>query len=909
MDKNSVEIIYEKAKFFHEIYAEALSQGEVPADISFEQLLLWERSYKTNKGGINKRLRLYQNNSHNIEIQCGLEWSDSLAEVISLYEQTSWAVCDSRTDVAHPYRILLIPFQSWVTDNTRKQDLLSAPMLESAKEFFIDFVLDELERVANDCFHEFYSELIEAHEFEEYSSFIDWFLRDGYQRFFTTYAALARLLMITSSKWVEKIAYFTEVFNADYLDIKDAFLIGDERRIEQISLISGLGHSNAGHNLLIQFDSGTKILFKPKSANTDLIYERLVQWINNSGITNKLMAYKVIDRDKHSWHEYVSIEPIDKLSDCHKYYQRIGTITALLQACGARDYHFENVRAHGDHPICTDHESILSHLYVVGDDSRYFGDIAIAKGIHNSIALSGVLTSYLHGIYQDPPSIDGVFNDRDPYDVYVYSLDDELHPIKTVVSTERVGQNIPIVNNQRVDPQDYISDIAKGYEECVGIIKEHSSELKRLIQDATNNWNIKTRILIRPSPYYAALLKQSLSAKNLKSGIDRSFYFEEIATFYFDEKNIDDSQYLLNTELASLMNFHSPWFHNDVGESVFTKGESGYFRSSAQQVFIGHMNHIEQVEQSVLMEQFHHVVKTQSGTSVDIDGQLKIIIDNILFSYQHYFELEDRSLESLKSYYRIEKGMGIAVLMAAAYKVYHDDKYADGVKLFLAPLMQYFKKEELDNSILDYLNLIEVLGVPLGLVQQPNTTMDELCESIEMRLDSDDRIVRIMLLKRLANRQKELNKKSDFSILLNDYHQSLQSKISAEANEFTIDWSLAHGMSGDLIEDELLNRILLKESMDYSRLYRVSQERNIGSKSDSILYGTGGFIDALILLDKEHTLREKLTAHLHSRLAFSGKFSLNPYYHDLSFLTGVSGVVYQYLRLLHPTAIPSIFLD
>jgi hypothetical protein len=83
------------------------------------------------------------------------------------------------------------------------------------------------------------------------------------------------------------------------------------------------------------------------------------------------------------------------------------------------------------------------------------------------------------------------------------------------------------------------------------------------------------------------VLGQSLIPARLKNGIDRSIYFEGIASFYLQSSAEKEAKQLLNAEKAFLENYLVPWFYvrmdqAQYGEEPKPKNERSIICESAK---------------------------------------------------------------------------------------------------------------------------------------------------------------------------------------------------------------------------------------------------------------------------------------------------------------------------------------
>ncbi len=141
-------------------------------------------------------------------------------------------------------------------------------------------------------------------------------------------------------------------FRKDRLDIQSKFNIFETdlvRSLEEIKDRVGFW--------LFHFESGKKLLYKPKDISMDEAYEAFIQVLGT-----RLVAAKSLNYGEYGWQEYLS----DKLPTtvCEDYYYAGGLLLGIAYKLGAHDLYVDNIRIKDGKPTPIDAEMMLyPHWY------------------------------------------------------------------------------------------------------------------------------------------------------------------------------------------------------------------------------------------------------------------------------------------------------------------------------------------------------------------------------------------------------------------------------------------------------------------------------------------------------------------------------------------------------------------
>lgn len=172
------------------------------------------------------------------------------------------------------------------------------------------------------------------------------------------YPVLARQADELIRDWAERTVEFLTRLCRD-ADLLGATFHGDVRPGRLTGIRETGDPHRAGRRVLVAtFDSGLRLVYKPRPVTVEARFQSLLDWLNRHGAD--LHTFTVLPRGAHGWAEYVVESTPDAPDGRRRFARRFGALLALLQALGATDCHRENVLGHGEHPVLVDLETVFT---------------------------------------------------------------------------------------------------------------------------------------------------------------------------------------------------------------------------------------------------------------------------------------------------------------------------------------------------------------------------------------------------------------------------------------------------------------------------------------------------------------------------------------------------------------------
>src|SRR5262249_16662164 len=118
-------------------------------------------------------------------------------------------------------------------------------------------------------------------------------------------------------------------------------------------------HKRGRSAILVKFESGLKLAYKPHSLAVNRHFQTLLEWLNDRGRSTPFHTIRHLDGCDHGWVEVVPFVKCGSVDGLHRFYHRQGGLLAILYALCATDMHSENLIAHGEHPVIVDLETLF----------------------------------------------------------------------------------------------------------------------------------------------------------------------------------------------------------------------------------------------------------------------------------------------------------------------------------------------------------------------------------------------------------------------------------------------------------------------------------------------------------------------------------------------------------------------
>lgn len=346
------------------------------------------------------------------------------------------------------------------------------------------------------------------------------------------YPVLARQLVTCVDQWASVSLEFLDRLCQDWERLQARFS-PEEAPGVLVELAGGAGdtHRRGRSVMIAAFESGLRIVYKPKSLAIDIHFQGLLQWLNSAGCRPPLRTMRTLDCGDYGWAEFIAREECADEDALHRFYRRQGTYLALLHILNASDFHFENVIAAGEHPVLIDLETMLQPEF-----DRYEVSLAedvAEKSMGESVLEIGLLPMRIWsgGDYDgiDISGLGGAGGQLSPDRVpgLADSGTDAMHYVRERIEIEG-DANRPILRGEEANAVDFVDDIVAGFESTYRLMTANKQELLRPGGLISRFADDEIRVLLRPTRTYGQLLHEAFHPDLLRDELDRDLFLDRL---------------------------------------------------------------------------------------------------------------------------------------------------------------------------------------------------------------------------------------------------------------------------------------------------------------------------------------------------------------------------------------------
>ncbi len=402
----------------------------------------------------------------------------------------------------------------------------------------------------------------------KYYEFVCQILQDGMLAFFQKYPVLGRIVATTIDYWVEAIAEFIVRLQADFLTLEQVFqpqqLEGAGLgKVTEFYLSLSDPHNQGRSVIVLTFESGLNLVYKPKNMGLENAYNQFLDWCNQNGVPLAFKVLQVIDCDSYGWVEYVLQQSCPDATAAQRFYQRAGMLMCLLYVLRCTDCHRENLIACGEHLTLVDMETLFH------PEPKFMSEVELVNltptningQFWDSVLRTGLLPSWKFSGEQ-----------RIAYDISALGINtDDMH-FAYETFTMPIDCNVPMLDGVVLSPNDYLDELLLGFEQMYEFLLEKQSIL--LANDGLLLLFQKQRVrfIFRNTYVYAVILEKSFAPEFLRSGIDRSIKLDTLSKAFLTLSENYNPYGILQAELRAMEQLDVPYFETASDSDMLPLG-------------------------------------------------------------------------------------------------------------------------------------------------------------------------------------------------------------------------------------------------------------------------------------------------------------------------------------------------
>lgn len=503
-----------------------------------------------------------------------------------------------------PFEELLLPFLHYARDQLQTRAATSyACLSEQAHTHLERWLLQSLSRLSAQAFQREFSifrmedspfceQFYEETEHRDlYERFIDGYRGEKIFSFFVEYSILARLLVVQVDHWIDACQEFLFHLHTDQAAIAQTFFEGRESGpVADIEAGCSDPHRHGRTVFVLTFDSGDRIVYKPRDMSVDHAFSELVAWINTCGLSPALKEFGVLNRVTHGWMEYMEWKSCQNQQEVEQYYQRIGMLLCLLYLLGGTDMHHENLIACGEMPVLIDLETVIypgTPRYELFDSPLSSSIDATQRTAIRSGLLPNKFVVVGGKVAIDMSALGGGEEHETPRPVaqWKYINTNAMVFKREVVHVKNRLDSRVMLHDTLLHPQDYQAEIFEGFRRFYHLLIQHRTELLAAEGPLARFVGCPIRSVMRATDTYGIVLERLCHPNFLRDGADRWLEMQ-----FFKRPLLKASippwvAMQIEAEIVALERLDIPWFgtHTDSCDLLSDTGTvlPGVFALSA----------------------------------------------------------------------------------------------------------------------------------------------------------------------------------------------------------------------------------------------------------------------------------------------------------------------------------------
>jgi len=345
--------------------------------------------------------------------------------------------------------------------------------------------------------------------------------------FLIEYPVLARQVTLFAEGWVRVHLELVERLANDRAALSETF--GGGANLGRLAAVDvGLGDRHRRGETVsgLTFESGVRVVYKPRRLDLDRHFQELLDWLNPQ-LRYPLRAPIYLFRETYGWVEWVRAEPCCNDDELERFYHRAGALLAVFYLLDATDCHVQNVLPAGDHPVAIDLEALLQPELAGPVKRQSVSERLAATHSAHSVLRVGMLP---HRAWSDA-SANGA-------DVSALGwTPDQIEPQETAVIVDE-GTDAARIEYRRPRMEgfaqsdkrptriyDFIDALDAGFTEAYrSFLAGGASVRERLLAFARD----EVRVLVRDTREYGRLLLASFHPDSLRDALHRDRHFDRL---------------------------------------------------------------------------------------------------------------------------------------------------------------------------------------------------------------------------------------------------------------------------------------------------------------------------------------------------------------------------------------------
>ncbi|SDN02394.1 type 2 lanthipeptide synthetase LanM family protein [Allokutzneria albata] len=357
-------------------------------------------------------------------------------------------------------------------------------------------------------------------------------IADERQSVLDRYPVLERQLTVVTDLWVAQAVEFSERLERDLPDLVERFADGtDPGAVVDVRMGLGDPHRGARTVSVVEFESGLRCVYKPRSLASDVHFQALLEWVNERLDGLELPTLRCVDRGEYGWTEFVEAADCGSGEAAARLFHRYGGLLAVLYLVHAGDCHSENLIVSGERPFLVDVETVFQPVITsLRSESASAAEMAASAMCEGSVLFSGLLP--VGARPADSTELAGLGSSA----VAPRPGAALLKAAVVGAGTDRMRIEFapqpsePVAPSRTPRPIEHLDDIVSGFAETYQVFVRHRAELVDPSGPIAAFSADRVRCVVRDTMVYGLLLSTSFHPSLLRDVADRERHFDRLHT-------------------------------------------------------------------------------------------------------------------------------------------------------------------------------------------------------------------------------------------------------------------------------------------------------------------------------------------------------------------------------------------
>jgi type 2 lantibiotic biosynthesis protein LanM len=356
--------------------------------------------------------------------------------------------------------------------------------------------------------------------YELYDDFVNEIRECGLGRFFAEYPALENLVKVCTDQWLYATAEFLERLQADRTEIASLFRGDYPGGVIGIQADLSDRHDGGRTVMALQFESGSRLVYKPKDLGSEEAYFSILDWFNHNGAPLDFRTLRVLRRDDYGWAEFVEQRACQCAEEARRYYQRAGQLLCIVYVLAGVDCHFDNLIACGEYPVLVDTE-MLFQPGLAGHGPADSGTV-LRTGLLPKPTAEGC----------DLSGLGCVSDQSTPFRIPEWrETNSDAMSLSFRAAAAHPSSNVPMLGHAPLSPVAYVDPMIEGFRAMYQCMLINRQQLLAPEGPLACIASQKVRILTRGTPEYYLALSQALHPKRLRIAARPEIKFQDHSRF------------------------------------------------------------------------------------------------------------------------------------------------------------------------------------------------------------------------------------------------------------------------------------------------------------------------------------------------------------------------------------------